>query len=937
MEEITTQLNLDDDQRKIYNIILMKGCVSVSSVSVYLEMDPGHVEKTIEVLEKKHLIRKASGIIPRYIPLPPYEGFVKYLTNYSENMDKTINNIQEIDKTKTVNYEKISQKTTAELNDKLDLMLSETKSKTQATEEKLNTTFEKSISKINENGTNFNLSNKSALDKNYEDLSKNISKLNEDISKESANQKINLQEFIDKIPPNFGEKFTELLGEQRNNLNGFQTTISKETGNILVDLKQEIGDYLRKFDTEVNNLKNQNKEMLSENEKNFQGLLKDTNTILNEVLSTSINETNTLVQDIKTSSSNSLNTLLEKQKNSANKTKSDIVTNLSGLQDSISQKLSLFQTSMVEKVVKRYSEAKTQFEQKYDEMKINLNKVIMASSEDIINKFTTIEDVLTKSVASIEDQLDDGKQVLTESIKTKLNTQTNQIAEFTENFLNKFKEMSATFQSEIIEDISNKITQVNTSTKDSMGQFSQELDNAKISVQELFQMKETENIAVIDESKTTLDNEYNSWADTLKNQVETTTIDCSTTISDNLKNSQTSISQSSSELIEDMSNAIHSTTSTITQKIDSYSGQHINKANTRLQETESKIKNIESIISEKISTQITSSETNLAEIVSINNSIGEEHINKLNQQLENLKAMFNTNIESQLTGMNNYKDKSIEILLEKGNLFKDTINSTIDSMQTNLSELVGKPMVELRGTIDSMLVEHSKTTSDIINNLNESIKSTNTTAVTGFKELDGVFEESVKKIKNGASDSINSGKQVLDEELGKVFESALKTIREVKDLGDQPIKIMNDAWEMMTSIDITKAEKTWPLVTEESIYPYIRGMIETVKGKLVIVVPDVDDLPLDLLLSKRARMTIVTNFNGKLSDEAEKLKEKGAMIMDYGGKDFIAVNRDDEELLFAPISAKDKPVTAIVSEVEPMINIVGSMITDYWRRMAKKL
>ena len=57
----------------------------------------------------------------------------------------------------------------------------------------------------------------------------------------------------------------------------------------------------------------------------------------------------------------------------------------------------------------------------------------------------------------------------------------------------------------------------------------------------------------------------------------------------------------------------------------------------------------------------------------------------------------------------------------------------------------------------------------------------------------------------------------------------------------------------------------------------------------------------------------------------------------YASEDFIAIVRDQEEILFAPVSKTIKPTTAIVSEIEPMIEIIGSMIADYWRVHAKKI
>ena len=85
------------------------------------------------------------------------------------------------------------------------------------------------------------------------------------------------------------------------------------------------------------------------------------------------------------------------------------------------------------------------------------------------------------------------------------------------------------------------------------------------------------------------------------------------------------------------------------------------------------------------------------------------------------------------------------------------------------------------------------------------ISNSNKEATSSFKILEDMFIEAINKIKASANDSIESGKQILNDELGKVFENAISTMSSVKDLGEKPIQIMESAWETMTSIDVVNA------------------------------------------------------------------------------------------------------------------------------------
>jgi sugar-specific transcriptional regulator TrmB len=139
-------------------------------------------------------------------------------------------------------------------------------------------------------------------------------------------------------------------------------------------------------------------------------------------------------------------------------------------------------------------------------------------------------------------------------------------------------------------------------------------------------------------------------------------------------------------------------------------------------------------------------------------------------------------------------------------------------------------------------------------------------------------------------------------------------------------------------VELTNAEQTWHLMGNQAINAYVHEMISNAKKKLTLVLPDLNDIPLKDITSKRVQLQIITDLqNGTDVEWFQKLKDKGSEVLDYREKDLIAVVRDDEELLFAPVTPDDEYTTAFLSEKPEFVKIVLSMITDHWQKSAQAI
>ncbi|MCK5343200.1 MAG: hypothetical protein KAR20_07340, partial [Candidatus Heimdallarchaeota archaeon] len=542
------------------------------------------------------------------------------------------------------------------------------------------------------------------------------------------------------------------------------------------------------------------------------------------------------------------------------------------------------------------------------------------------------------SVEKIQPQLTTGKDKLITSVQEKLAHQTTVFTNFMDNFLNNYKQMGVAIESELHQNIADKVSDLHGTTAEFLEDFTTEIDAAKNTIRDQFHLKEEENIAFLDHGLKTLTTEYETLSGTLKTHITTTTAQVSTELIQSLESTDESMKNLSETNSQEFTDKITATRTQFTAQSDDTGKQYAEETQGTITQFKEKISGLDTGLTAKLTQHREAEEKSLMEVVSTGKTLGTTHIEALKTQLDKLQAAYNTNIDAQLTGFDQFKDETGREFLEKNTAFKDALGTTISNIQKDFDSLIGVKTTDLTTSLQKILSTHTTSMKENLQSLTTTLSTSTIESALIFKELEELFKDTIEKIKTTTQKSIDTGRNVLNEELGKVFKSALGTMNSVKNLGEEPIKIMESAWKTMTSIDVIQAEKTWHLVGEEAIYPYIESMIQNVKSKLTLVLPSWKNLLFDALMAKKARMTIIASIPpGEADEQIEKLKEKGAQIMDYSGQDFIAVDRDGEELLFAPVSAEENPTTAIISEVEPMIRIVGSMINDYWRSKARKL
>ncbi|MFW9852448.1 MAG: hypothetical protein ACFFDS_05875, partial [Candidatus Thorarchaeota archaeon] len=141
--------------------------------------------------------------------------------------------------------------------------------------------------------------------------------------------------------------------------------------------------------------------------------------------------------------------------------------------------------------------------------------------------------------------------------------------------------------------------------------------------------------------------------------------------------------------------------------------------------------------------------------------------------------------------------------------------------------------------------------------------------------------------------------------------------------------------------------QTAPIISKEATLTYIRSMFSRMKGGITILMPDINDIPIDLILSSKnhQRINIVSIIN--LNSHKDFLKKifhkpnvrvRGVDQAKFiGVEGYLAADRDGEEVLIG-VTEDQGGIVAIASESDAFINLMGKIVLgDYFLARSQEI
>lgn len=940
MEDILSDLNLSESAQKIFGITLIKGTLTAESISSFLDLDLKAVKRGLKELSNKNLVKQVSGVIPRYISLPPIESFIQYLGTYKNSMDKSIKKIQEINESKIKDYDKTSQKFISNVIKDLDEAVKSIKERKLQINEDLESTKNSTDETLSTSNKTFMKDYKNSLKVMTSSLKTDFEKEKQELINITENQKISFNETLENFPDDLEKNYQKILGGTRDSLKNLNSLTDKTTDVYLSDTKQNLNEHLLKITADIESFGKKNKQFMQDNKIEINNFLKDSKTQISNIMNDSMTFTQNTITSIKTETSSALNKYLESHQSTSDGFVVDLSQLFSELNISLGEVLQKLQSDLVNQTEYQYKEAKRSLQDRQIELQGILTESYESTALELTKLIEKINTDVSEALDTVNKQISDGETALTHSIQQKLAHQTTNFNDIMDNFLQDFKRMSVAVEMELKQEISDHIENSKSDVEESLEEFKTSINSAKNAVNSLFLLKKDENINVMKENIKIIEKEYSTFDGVLKSYTSTVINGSTDQITEALNNTEQNAKDLVNTFKQNLNQVIKETDEIIEEKGIEAIDVIKNKVTGAIEESDTKIEEINGLISENFSSQQNISEKTISESIAKITDIQSNIIDNFGVYTETLKSKFHNIIDQQISGLNEFKEESSTLLVAKTAEYKNILFNAIDRIKSEFETISTSKDDEFDQSVNEILKKHLNRVKEITNTLSETYTTVNIDLKSLITDFEEVILSTAVKIKENAKKSAKLRKQTLNKELKKIFADSLKIIKNLKSISDKPIKIFESAWETINSVDMLKTEETWHIIGEEGIYDHIKNMIGNAKKKIIIGIPEIENLPFteDLLSSKKAGITVITSLtDGSNNEIVEKLRNKGAEIINYQEGNLIVAIRDNEELLLAPFSRESKNLTAILSENAEIVRVLGSIIEDHFRKNAVQL
>jgi hypothetical protein len=151
---------------------------------------------------------------------------------------------------------------------------------------------------------------------------------------------------------------------------------------------------------------------------------------------------------------------------------------------------------------------------------------------------------------------------------------------------------------------------------------------------------------------------------------------------------------------------------------------------------------------------------------------------------------------------------------------------------------------------------------------------------------------------------------------------------------------LDRVWERVKAADFPGAKKTWNVVTRAAVNAHIQDMLTRAKSKVTLIVPEVQDLPVEVLadLKSTIGVELVVTEGGQIGQKVKPLVGKGNIrVRTRSERDVFACVRDSEEVIMAPAASVDSDVIGVVSEDEGFVRFVMSIVGPIFQAKTKLL
>ncbi|MHA1339001.1 MAG: hypothetical protein ACTSRZ_03290 [Promethearchaeota archaeon] len=925
-EEIAKISNLNKDELKLYSYAVARGYMTKSMVLGAFKWSEKKATELIDSLVEKKVLKQISGVVPRYIPISPFNEFLSSIEEFQNNINKNRDELIKIRQNSEEIFNKLAEESTRiverSIKDAISVAEEDKMATTgliaqnlgnvkQITEDLTQKTLETISNKKKQNIQNFKKTIEETIKSNEEDLST--------LMKEKYSA---IEDLIFKIKQNIDE---------------YQDSFRKSIEEISADREKQEQTTLQEIKNQLNVLF----EIMDKNNKEFNSLTLDN-------LQNSLKAIESI---IKTEEETSKNTILS-VKNAVGAKLSEINTELSKILSNTNSAIGNSKQTLINSLQTQHKAISDGISTGLKDISVETDNSIIALKNDSIKK---ISDQIANAIVQMKQNKTDWKQNISdliENIILNLKEGTEQIKDTIsssiQSEIKKYKEEVVVTLEKIQQEYLNRIEQAGNeyeitfknALNDKIVDFADILKKKTMELEEKTAKSIENEENSLNEVERSINSEISSSMDDVKQKINET-LDKNSTNALNLleksynelsKNSEQSLSRMlevltfNSQILQDQFNK---SLNNVKASLDEESAklavaieERIQKLNTT---TSDRLKNNQKIVADAI-------EKNKAEI--------SQKFNGLNRIVDESRTLlkktideFNRNINSELNSIHSHINENITPVKSKFDSLFEDLKNTLTFTSSKIVEFYTNSVENATASINSDIEKYNTDAIEILTNAQKIVDES-------FDKLIDLSRKASETIKDKIGNAIYNRHEKIQQTLESIINKINTNLEECVQNADKPKEVLIDISKIIINSEIFDAEKSWIIVGDEPIYNYLEDMIKRTKSAGYLVVPKFDVIDIKLIMDihqKGRKFWIVTDLQtAKKPKLVNQAHESGIELFDYNKKDFIAYIRDSEEILIAAIAPQEDEITAIVSEATPMIEHLSKMFQDYWRKISKK-
>ncbi len=567
-------------------------------------------------------------------------------------------------------------------------------------------------------------------------------------------------------------------------------------------------------------------------------------------------------------------------------------------------------TGLVESFEQLSTETGTKLSQGFEVVQSTMK----TSGETVISSINSQEETLTTFVTDTSSEISNavsstssqGKQLVKDSLGAYQENFKQNLEIKKDAAINVFQSSRDQFTSKTTDNAQNIKESVNEILSTAQNQISEMIQNIHDSLNEK-----------INSAKSQVESSMGSYSDSLKQQVE--------------NDFQKVIDDTTGTLTDLVTNANTTYEKAVTD-IESHYVQFETDSNSQINTLkESSLNNVKETIEslrKEIQKQVSEFTTTM-----------KPHESALKDELNRFKTDFST---SQNQSLSQYT-ATIDSFRDEVTAKNQELSSHIQNEMNELKQSIQQSVSEMKTLVQSYDEKYGTSLIDTVNKASEGLISKTrglqekTTAT--ISSMSNSTVQKLGEVNEVISSGIHTEMETLERELGDYTTK----FQEVSKKNEEALKNYLFSLEKLASlVTATKHPEvqTAPIISKEANLTYIAGMFDRLKGGITLLIPFIEDIPVDLILATKnhQRVNLVTMIDKeKHLDLLKKLLQKPNVRIRQidshkfeGIEGYLAADRDAEEVIIG-IKEDTGETIGIASLADSFIVLMGKIVLgDYF-------